>query len=90
MVMVDLCSLPQFDPMQYGQGLCRNATKVNQTAGLAESVFIVNALDILEPSSVKIEGTDAEWIHKTIEHALAASEDVPTIKEALHSTEKHD
>ncbi|KAG6858136.1 hypothetical protein C0995_002345, partial [Termitomyces sp. Mi166 len=64
--------------------------KVNQTAGLAESTFIVNALDILELSSVEIEGTDAEWVHKTIKHALAASEDVPTIKEALHGTEKHD
>ncbi|KAG6892190.1 hypothetical protein C0995_004954, partial [Termitomyces sp. Mi166 len=70
-----LSGLPQFDPTQYGRGLRRNATKVNQTAGLAESAFIVDALDILELSGVEIEGTDAEWVHKTIKHALAASKD---------------
>ncbi|KAG6870378.1 hypothetical protein C0995_013404, partial [Termitomyces sp. Mi166 len=63
--------------------------KVNQITRLAESTFIVNALDILELSGIEIKGTDAKWVHKTIKHALAASEDVPTIKEALHGTEKH-
>ncbi|KAG6901234.1 hypothetical protein C0995_014924 [Termitomyces sp. Mi166 len=60
-----------------------------QDARMAESAFIVNAADILELSSVKTEGTSRKWVNEAIKHALAASKDVPTIKEALYGTEKH-
>ncbi|KAG6858665.1 hypothetical protein C0995_014896 [Termitomyces sp. Mi166 len=56
---------------------------------LIKSTFIVGTEGIPEPSSVKIDSNDVSWVQEAIEHAMAVSKDVPTIKEALSGIENH-
>ncbi|KAG6872113.1 hypothetical protein C0995_012890, partial [Termitomyces sp. Mi166 len=69
MLQNSLSGLPQFDPTQIWPRTTQNATKTNWNT--VKSVFIVDAKDLLKPSSIKIKGASAKWIHEALEHALA-------------------
>ncbi|KAH0586382.1 hypothetical protein H2248_007622, partial [Termitomyces sp. 'cryptogamus'] len=79
-----LAGLLQFDPTQFGQGQCQNHAKNTNTV---KSAFIIDALDSLELGSIEIDSIKNEWFQEVILEAMAASKDVPTVKEALSSTE---
>ena len=59
-------------------------------SNIAETAFFIDTAGILETSGIEFERMGGEWIEEAVEHALAISEDVPTIKEALNGDEKAD
>ncbi|KAG6815567.1 hypothetical protein H0H87_000487 [Tephrocybe sp. NHM501043] len=77
------------NPAIYGHGLRRSANKTAASASegvITYSAFMADASDLLDPSSIEIEGN---WLEDIPEQAMAASEDEPTVQDAL-SGEKED
>ncbi|KAG6843298.1 hypothetical protein H0H87_006034, partial [Tephrocybe sp. NHM501043] len=81
---------PTIDTSQYGHGHCTRVPKNANVANHAHEAFILDSAGSLKPSKVFINTSNAEWYQDIMEHALALSEDEPSIKDALSGDEKED
>ena len=81
-----LAGLPQYDPLQYGHGKSRSATKKDKTA------LVVEGQGGFEASGVEFDDpAEADCFREAVHEALSAvTEDQPLIESAINGSESDD
>lgn len=81
--------LTPVDQAEYGRGKRVRVASSRASATVSEIVdgaFMVEDNESLEPGGVEVDINEAEWFHEAMESAMIASEDEPSMEEALKGT----
>jgi hypothetical protein len=83
--------LTPINQAEYGRGKHVRIASSRASATVSEIVegaFMVEDNESLEPGGVEVDINEAEWFHEAMELAMIASEDEPSMEEALKGDER--